>query len=165
MYSIGYVLKPQGVKGEIKVEPTSGNPERFKKLKTIKINNTQQKAYSIEHMRLSDRFVYLKLKDVNSRDAAEELRGKELVVEKNELMQLNPGEYFIHDLLGCEVETEEGRHLGKLADILQNSSNDIYIVRDGEGHEVLLPATSDVIKQVDLEGKKIIVHLIDGLID
>jgi len=165
MYIVGYVLKPHGIKGEVKINPVSPRLERFKYLNRIHIRKDSVKTYSIEHLRITGGFVYLKFHQINSRTDAEELRGCEVLINDSQLINLEEDEYFVHDLIGCVVKTEDGQTLGILTDIWQNSSNDVYVVRNKMGREILLPAIKDVLKSVEIENKKIIVHILDGLID
>lgn len=166
MYLIGYVLKPQGVRGEIKVSPLSDNPERFHQLDTVQIKiNHIDKAYLVESVRIADRFVFLKLNGVNTRDEAADLRGAEILVGKNGLVHPSEDEYFIHDLVGCRVYSENGDLIGSLSEVLQLSSNDVWVVINKEKNEILIPAIKEVIKQVDVKERKITIHVIEGLLD
>ena len=165
MYVVGQVLKPQGIKGEIKVKSVSPDPKRFKTLKKIYIQKENLETYSIESVRISNKFVFLKLSEINNREDTEKLRGCDILIEESDLINLLPGEYFIHDLIGCQVVTEEGLKVGELIDVSQYSSNDVYVVKNEAGEEVLIPAIKEVIRQVDIVQKKIIVNLLEGLID
>jgi len=165
MYVVGQVLKPQGVKGEIKIKSISSDPKRFKKLKKIYIQKEKFTSYSIESVRISNKFVFLKLLGINNREDTEILRGCDILIDESDLIDLSPGEYFIHDLIGCQVVSEDGLELGELIDVSQFSSNDVYVVKDEAGKEILIPATKEVIKQVDLDQKKILIHLLEGLLD
>lgn len=166
MYLIGYIIKPQGVKGEVKVEPVSPYPERYKGLNSvyIQIANHNQ-SYPIENVRIADRFVYIKFAGINSRDEAEFLRDAEILIKGEDLIQPSENEYFIHDLIGCCVRTDDNEELGEIIDVVQMSSNDIYVVKNHSGKEVLIPAVKEFVLQVDLELKEIRVHLLEGLID
>lgn len=165
MYVVGYVLKPHGIKGEVKINPVSPRLERFKYLKKIYLKKDSVKTHSIQHVRIAGGILYLKFCGINSRSEAEDLRGSEILIDKDQLIDLEKDEYFVHDLIGCVVETEGGQVLGVVTDVWQNSSNDIYVVRDQAGKEILLPAIKEVLKSVKIESKKIIVHIMDGLID
>ena len=166
MYLIGYILKPQGIKGEVKVEPVSPYPERYKKLNSVYIQiANQNQSYPIENVRIADRFVYIKFAGINSRDEAEFLRDAEILIEGEDLIQPSENEYFVHDLIGCCVRTDDNEELGKIIDVVQMSSNDIYVVKNHSGKEVLIPAVKEFVLQVDLELKEIRVHLLEGLID
>ena len=165
MYVVGQVLKPQGIKGEIKVKSISSTPERFKKLKKIYIQKENLLTFSIESVRISNKFVFLKLLGINNREDTEILRGCDILIDESDLIDLLPGDYFVHDLIGCRVVTEDGLKLGELIDVSQYSSNDVYVVKNEAGVEILLPATKEVIKQVNVDQKQIIVHLLEGLLD
>ena len=165
MYVVGQVLKPQGIKGEIKVKSISSTPERFKKLKKIYIQKGNLLTFSIESVRISNKFVFLKFLGINNREDTEILRGCDILIDETDLIDLLPGDYFVHDLIGCRVVTEDGLKLGELIDVSQYSSNDVYVVKNEAGVEILLPATKEVIKQVNIDQKQIIVHLLEGLLD
>lgn len=165
MYVVGKVLKPQGIKGEIKIKSVSPNPQRFKTLKKVFIKKETLKTYSIESVRVSDKFVFLKLLGINNREESEILRGCDILIDKSELIDLVANEYFVHDLIGCRVVTEDGLILGELIDVAQYSSNDVYVVKNDVGKEILIPAAKEVIKQVDITNKQIKVHLLEGLLD
>ena len=165
MYVVGQVLKPQGIKGEIKVNSISPNPERFKSLKKIYIQKENLDTYSIESVRISNKFVFLKLLGINNREDTETLRGCDILIDESDLIKLSPGEYFVHEVIGCQVVSEDGLKLGEVIDISQYSSNDVYVVKNESGKELLIPATIEVIKQVDIEQKRIVVHLLEGLLD
>ena len=165
MYVVGKVLKPQGIKGEIKVESISPNPQRFKTLEKVFIEKETLKTYSIESVRISDKFVFLKLIGIDNRQESESLRGSDVLIDKSELIDLAEDEYFVHDLIGCKVVTDEGLMLGNLIDVSQYGGNDIYVVKNDAGKEILIPATKEVIKQVDIQNNEIEVHLLEGLLD
>ena len=165
MYIIGYVIKPHGIKGELKVKSVSPFPERFKDLEKIYIKQEALNTYSIERVRIANKYIYLKLVEVISRNEAELLRECEILVEKKDLISLSADEYFIHDLVGCDIVAENGEELGKLIDVMQMTSNDVYVIRSQEGKEILLPAIKDVIKNIDIKTRKIKIHLINGLRD
>lgn len=166
MYLIGYILKPQGLKGEVKVESITPYLERFNRLDRVFLQLKEKKqAYSIENARVSDRFVYLKFAEINSRDDAELLRTAEVLIEEKDLIQPAQDEYFIHDLIGCQVISENNDVIGVLSDVVQMSSNDVYVVKNGEGIEILIPATKEIVKRVNVEQKQIIIHMLEGLLE
>lgn len=164
MYIIGYVVKPHGIRGEVKVQPISPDPNRFYQLKKVFLRMDVIQAYSIQKTRVSNRFVFLKLSGVDSRNEAEILRDCEILIEKEDLIDLPSDGYFIHDLIGCEMITIGGKTVGNVVDILQMASNDVYVVNDDSGKEILVPAIKDVIKEIDIKRKKIRVHLFEGII-
>ena len=117
----------------------------------------------VENSRLQKNMLILKLKDVNTMNDAEELRNSIITIKRSK-KELPAGTYYIADLIGLDVYTDEGNLLGKVTDIYNTGANDIYTVKTLEGKEVLLPAIKDVIKQVDLQNEKIIVHVLKGLL-
>ena len=149
---VGTILKPQGIRGELKVKPYTDAPEDFKGFKNLYLDGEQRKVLSV---RVGDGMVFLALSGVPDRNAAELLRGKDLELDRDEAPEPEEGRYYIVDLLGLDVVTEEGELLGKLTDIRQAAS-DIYTL-EKEGREVLFPAVSGVVKEVDLEGGKIVI--------
>jgi 16S rRNA processing protein RimM len=166
MYLIGYIIKPQGIRGEVKIDPVTPDPNRFNRLEKIflQIQNNKQ-AFSIEKVRIADRFVYIKFSGINSRDEAELLRNSEVLIEGKDLIQPEKDEYYVHDLIGCQVFSEDKEEIGVLSDVVQMSSNDIYVVRSKDNAEVLIPAIKDVIKSVDIQEKEIIIHILEGLLE
>jgi len=151
MYLIGYVLKPHGIKGEVKVECISPYPERYKLLNKVYLHNKSTQTYSIDNVRISNRFVFLKFQEINSRDEAECIRNSEILIARDDLVKLNSNEFFIHDLVGCKVITDQNEYLGDVLNVVQMSSNDIYIVKDRRGKEYLIPAIRDIIKHIDIK--------------
>jgi 16S rRNA processing protein RimM len=166
MYLIGYVTKPHGIRGEVKVEPVTPDPDRFNQLDKVHLRlKDSTRTYSIKKVRVSDRFVYIKFAGVNSRNDAELLRNAEVLIEEKDLIQPAQDEFFIHDLIGCQVVSEDKEHIGVLEDVVQVTSNDVYVVKKGDGTELLIPATKEVVKQVDIRQKIIVIHVLEGLFD
>ena len=159
-FEIGKIVNTFGIKGEVKVTPYTDDIEQFKKIKSIYVNNTLMQVQSAKFQK---NVVILKLKDVDDMTAAENLRNS-IIEAKRSKKKLPENTYYIADLIGLDVYTDEGNLLGNVTDIYNTGANDIYTVKTLEGKEVLLPAIKDVIKQVDLQNEKIIVHLLKGLI-
>ena len=152
---IGQIVNTHGIKGEIKVTPFTNDITRFDDLKEVYVKSKKEsKLYKVEGVRYHKNMVLIKLEGINTPEQADLLRNAYLEV----------GTYYIVDLIGLEVYTEEGKLLGKVDDIYNTGANDIYVIKDELGKQVLLPGIKDVIKNVDLEGGKITVHLIPGLI-
>ncbi len=166
MYTIGRIVKPQGIKGEVKIEIITSFPEHFLDFDELFIDiNSKLQAYSIESVRLSDRFVYIKFDGVNDRDEAEFLRNKDLLIPVDKLMQLEKDEFYIHDLIGMNVFNEKGTLLGEIVDVVSHKSNDIYVMKNLKNEEILIPAVKDIIQDIDKSARKIVIHAIDGLLD
>lgn len=163
---IGQIVNTFGIKGEVKVKPFTDDIKRFDKLKKINIEQkNSKKEYEIENIKYHKDMLILKLKGIDQIEQAELLRNSYLKIDRNEEEPLEENTYYIVDLLGLSVYTEEGILLGILDDIYNTGSNDIYVVKDSLGKQTLLPAIQDVIKEIDIENQKIIVHVMKGLLD
>lgn len=162
---IGQIVNTNGLKGILKVKPFTDDITRFEKLKTIYIQKANELIeFKIEKVRYSKNMVLLKLEGIDDINEAEKYRNFYIKIDRKDAIELEENSYFIIDIIGSEVFTDENNLLGKVIDILQTGSNDVYVVKDDKGKEILLPAIEDVIKDVDIKNKKIIVHLLDGLI-
>ena len=162
---IGQIVNTFGIKGMVKVKPFTDNIERFSNLEKIYIKNKSgQTEYKIQEVKYHKNMVLIKFEGIENPEQADLLRNAYLEVDREHAVPLEEGTYYIVDLIGLEVYTEEGKLLGKVDDIYNTGANDIYVIKDELGKQVLLPGIKDVIKNVDLEGGKIIVHLIPGLV-
>lgn len=162
---IGQIVNTFGIKGEIKVMPFTNDIKRFDDLEKLYVkSNKCEKLYKIESVRYHKNMVLLKLEGINNPEDAEKLRNAFLEIDREDAIPLEKDTYFIADLIGLDVYTDEGNLLGKVDDIYNTGANDIYVVKDELGKQILLPGIKDVIKKVDLDNSKIIVHLISGLI-
>ena len=158
---IGKIVNTYGIKGQLKIVPYTDNIKRFEKLKKIYIN---EKEYLIENVKYLKKLVILKLQGINTIEQAEKYRNLYIYIDKKDAIKLPKDTYFIRDLIGIEVYTNDGEKLGRIDDIFKTGSNDVYVVRNSLGKQILLPAISSVIEKIDLENKKVIVNLIKGLI-
>lgn len=150
---IGEVLKPQGIRGELKVKPFTDAPDDIKAFGTVYIDNI---PYKILSFRVGvDGAAYMGLRGIPDRNAAELFRGKKLEGAREDAPALEEGQYYIVDILGLSCETEEGEFLGIVKDI-KNLSSDIYTIEKA-GKSILFPAVKGVVKKVDIQNKKIIV--------
>ena len=163
--TIGEVVSPFGRVGEVKVRLETDFPERFARLKSVCLRSAggASNLYTVEASRYHKNQILLKLKDVETIDDAEKLRNTFVQIHPQDAIALPENEYYIHDLIHCEVVTEEGRLLGKISDVLRGSANDVYVVGKGK-EEILLPAVRDVVKKVDLSLKRVVVFLTPGLV-
>ena len=162
---VGQIVNTFGIKGEVKVTPFTNDMKRFDDLKKVYVTSRKDsKLYKVENVRYHKNMVLIKFKGVDTVEEAEELRNFYIQIERKDATPLEEGTYFIADLIGLEVYSDEGNLLGKVEDIYNTGSNDIYVVKDELGKQILLPGIKDVIKDVQIENAKIIVHLIPGLI-
>lgn len=158
---IGQIVNTFGIQGMVKVKPFSDDIRRFDKLENvyIKKNNIEEK-YIIEEVKYHKQMVLIKFKGIDKIEEAELLKNSYILINREDEEPLEEGVYYIVDLLGLDVYTDENVLLGKIEDIYNTGSNDIYVVKDENGKQILLPGIPDVIKEVDIENKKIIVHLL-----
>jgi 16S rRNA processing protein RimM len=165
--AIGQIAGVHGVRGELKVEVLTDDPHRFGLLKRVLIgpDGEEPVAYEMEGYRLHQKRVLLKLRGVDDRDQAGELRGQLVQVPMAEALPLGEDEYYEHQIVGLEVWTAAGERLGTVDEILYGVGNDVYVVK-GEGRrEILIPTIPGVVQQVDLEGGRMTVELPPGLVD
>ena len=161
----GQIVNTFGIKGFVKIYPYVDDIKRFDKLKNVYvISKKEEKLLEIEEVKYQKNMVLAKFKGIDNVETAEKLRQSYVEIDRKDAIPLEEGQYFIVDLLGLEVYSDDGRLLGKLNDIFNTGSNDIYEVKDELGKQILLPGIPEVIKEVDLDNGKIIVHLIEGLI-
>ena len=161
---IGQIVNTFGIKGFVKVKPFEEDVLRFDDLEKVYLKrNKELKEMEVEEVKYHKNMVLIKFKGIDRVEDAELLRNSYLEVDRENAIELEDGEYFIADLLGIDVYTEEGETLGKLEDIFNTGSNDIYVVKAEDGKQLLLPAISEVIKEINLKENKIVVHLLEGL--
>jgi 16S rRNA processing protein RimM len=158
---IGRVLGPHGTKGEVQLEILTDFPERFDVLRKVYLGDELQ-AVELEGCRRHGSGALLKLAGYESRDAAAKLRGQLVQVPIEDAVLLENDEYYLYEIVGLEVRTVEGERLGRVAEVIETGSNDVYVVRDGD-REILIPALSDVVTKVDLDSGQIEVRLPRGL--
>ena len=166
MFRVGVITQPHGVRGEMKVFPTTDDPRRFEDLDTVILDTGKEKRnLTIQSVKYQKNLVILKCKEVNDRNEVELLRKAELYVTRDQAVELEEGEYFIADLLGCKVVSDVGEDLGVLDDVLQTGANDVYSVKKKGEKELLIPVIPQCVLNVDIEKKEILVHLLEGLRD
>ena len=164
---VGQIVGTHGVKGTLKVKPLTDDIKRFSKLKEVYMTiNSELVGFAIEEVRYNKNMVLLTLHNIDTISKAENYRGFYLKIMRADSIKLPKDSYFIIDLIGLLVYNEENDELmGKIEDIYNTGSNDIYVVRnESTGKQILLPAIKDVVRKIDIENKKIIVKLLKGLI-
>lgn len=167
---IGQLINTHGVKGELKATALTDDPNRFNKLKWVYIdfggaNNESLKKYNIKGVKFFKQFVILKFEGVDSIEEAEKLKGLYMKIDRANAVKLPKDSYFITDIMGLDVYDENNMLLGQLTDVIQTGSNDVYVVKDSSGKEILLPALKSVVKEVLLSEKRISVIIPKGLLD
>lgn len=163
-FQVGIFSSTHGVHGEFKVFPTTDDVKRFKQLKTV-IMDTGKTTFEaqVENVKFFKQFAILKIKGYDSLNDIEPLKGSTLWVDRENAVKLEKDEYFVADLEGLQVVTDEGKELGILEEVLSTGANDVYIVKNSEGKEYYLPAIKECVLKVDMKKEIITVHMMPGL--
>lgn len=162
---IGVISSTHGIRGEVKVFPTTDDPARFKLLKKVTLDTGREELpLEIQGVKFFKQFVIVKFKGIDNINDIEKYKGKSLFVDREDAVALEDDEYYIADIIGMEVFTEDGKRFGTLTDVMETGANDVYVVELEDGKEVLLPAIKECILDVDIEAMKMTVHLMDGLL-
>ena len=162
---IGQIVNTNGLKGVVKVNPFTDDISKFEDLKYVYIQlKNELKKVKIEQVRYNKNQVLLKLEGIDSIEEAEKYRNFYLKTEKESQEDLGEDTYYIVDLIGLDVYTAKNEYLGKIEDVFPTGSNDVYVVKDNLGKQILIPAIADVVKKVDLNNGKMIINLIPGLL-
>ncbi|MCI6675996.1 MAG: ribosome maturation factor RimM [Clostridiales bacterium] len=166
LLQVGVITTTHGVRGEVKVFPTTDDPKRFKKLKTVLLDTGKEKReLHLESVKFFKQFVIIKFKEFQNMNEVEGLRQMPLLITRDQAVPCGENENFIADLIGLNVVTEEGEALGTLNDVLQTGANDVYVVKMTNGRELLIPAIRQCILDVNLDDGIMTVHLLEGLLD
>lgn len=161
---IGVITTTHGLNGEVKVYPTTDSLDRFKQVKRVILVTPKEKIETeITEARFFKNLAIVKFAAFDNVDQVKNLHGTDVMIYREDGQKLEPGEYYIADLIGCSVVDEEGREVGILKDVLQTGANDVYIV-EKEGKEILLPVIPQCIKNVDVENSLVTVRIMEGLI-
>lgn len=162
---VGVITTTHGIAGEVKVFPTTDDPNRFKKLKKVLLDTGRgMEELSIVQVKFFKNLVILKFQDHNRIEDVMAMKGHELYVTRENAVKLGENENFIADLIGMEVYEENEDRLGILTDVIQTGANDVYAVELEDGREVLIPAIRQCILSVDTDSNKMVVHLLEGLL-
>ena len=152
---IGQIVNTNGLKGVVKVNPFTDDISKFEDLKYVYIQlKNELKKVKIEQVRYNKNQVLLKLEGIDSIEEAEKYRNFYLKTEKESQEDLGEDTYYIVDLIGLDVYSDKNEYLGKIEDVFPTGSNDVYVVKDNLGKQILIPAIADVVKEVDLKNKK-----------
>lgn len=165
-FRVGVITSPHGVHGEVNVFPTTDEPRRFSELETVLLDlpgGYQERE--VEHVKYHKNMVILKLSGISNMDEAGRYRKCDLLVTREQALPLAENEYYIADLIGLTVRSDEGEVLGTIRDVMQTAANDVYVVRGGEYGEILIPVIPPCEIHVDLDAEVVTVHLLPGLLD
>lgn len=166
MFQVGVITSTHGVRGEVKVYPTTDDAKRFKRLKEVILDTgKEQMILEIEGVKFFKQFVILKFKGFDNINDIEKYRQKSLYVTRENAVRLGRDEYFIADLIGLRIQDESGADLGVLREVIPTGANDVYVIDLTDGRELLLPAIKQCVLKVDLEAGFMRIHILDGLLD
>ncbi len=162
---VGVISSTHGVRGEVKVFPTTDDVKRFKKLKQVILDTgREQRPLEVEGVKFFKNLVILKFKGIDNINDIEKYKGKSLFVDRANAVKLKKNEYFVADMIGMQVFTDDGELFGTLKDVLETGANDVYIIDSEQYGEVLVPAIKQCILEVDVENQKMVIHLMEGLV-
>ena len=165
-FQVGVITSTHGVRGEVKVYPTTDDARRFKRLKEVILDTgKEQLPLEIESVKFFKQFVILKFKGIDNINDVEKYRQKSLYVARKNAVRLSKDEYFIADLMGLRVENEDGESIGVLKDVMETGANDVYVIDMNDGRELLLPAIKQCVLKVDVEAGYVQIHILEGLLD
>ena len=165
-FQVGVISSTHGVHGEVKVYPTTDDPKRFLKLKEVLLDTP--KGYmplKVEKVRFFKQMVIVKFEGYDTIESIQMYRQKGLFVPREQAVPLAEDEYYVADLLDMDVYLEDGELFGKVKDVMQSAANDVYIIRSLAHGEVLLPAIAECVKEVSVEENRMVIHLLDGLVE
>ena len=166
LLQVGIITSSHGVRGEVKVYPTTDDPRRFRRLKEVVLDTGKEKMnLEIEGVKFFKQFVILKFKGLDNINDIEKYRQKSLYVTRKNAVRLQRDEYFIADLIGLKVQDEDGKELGTVKDVIETGANDVYEVEMADGKSLLLPAIKQCILNVDVENGTMQVYVLEGLLD
>lgn len=162
---VGVISSTHGIRGEVKVFPTTDDPARFKQLKRVYLETgREQIPLEIQGVKFFKQFVIVKFKGIDNINDIERYKGKSLMIDREDAVDLSEDEYYIADMIGMEVYLEDGSFFGSLKEVMETGANDVYIIDSTEHGEVLLPAIKDCILEINIEENCMTVHLMEGLI-
>ena len=163
-FQVGVITSTHGVRGEVKVFPTTDDASRFKKLKQVILDNGKERRdLEIASVKFFKNMVILKFKGIDNINDVEKYKQSPLFVTRENAVPLGDNEYFIADLIGLKVSSDEGEDLGEIVDVLQTGANDVYIIKKKGMDDLLVPAIKDCIKEISIEEGTMLVHLLPGL--
>ena len=164
LIKVGIITTTHGLRGEVKVFPTTDDARRFLDLEEIILDTgKEKKQLSIERVRFFKNMVILKFRGIDQIDDAQKFCQKGLFVTREQAVPLGENEYFIADLIGLRAVSDDGEELGEVADVLQSAANDVYVIRKKGAEDLLIPAIRDCVKNVDPEAGEMTLHLLPGL--
>ncbi|WP_288175262.1 ribosome maturation factor RimM [Sporofaciens musculi] len=165
LLQVGVITQTHGIRGEVKVFPTTDDASRFRDLKHVLLDTGKDTlSLEIENVKFFKQFVILKFKGYDNINDVERYKRCPLLVERSDAAPLDEDEYFITDMIGMQVVTDQGEDFGVLKDVLTTGANDVYMIDHPSAGEVLVPAIKECILEVDIPGRRMKLHVMDGLL-
>ena len=165
-FRVGVITSTHGLKGEVKVFPTTDDPGRFRKLKKVTLDlGSEKRQLKVRKVSFFKQFVILGFEGLDTIEDVERLRGKDLLVDRKDAIALPEGRYFIADLIGLRVINEQDEEIGILQDVLETGANDVYVAVRPDGRELLLPVIDECVLETDQDAGYVRVHVMPGLED
>ena len=165
-FRVGVIANTHGIRGEVKVYPTTDDVVRFKDLKKVILDTGKEKIdLEIQNVKFFKNMAILKFKGIDNINDIEKYKGKDLLINREDAVELEEDEFYLADVLDAKVVTEAGEEFGVIADILETGANDVFVVETKEGKEILFPVTKECILDIDTEEKIVTVHILPGLLD
>ena len=166
MLRIGVVTRPHGLRGEVKVFPTTSDPERFKSCDLVfLVTKKEVLELHVESVKYFKKQVILKFKEFSKVEDVEAFHQCDLMVDREDAIELGEGEYFLYDAIGCRVVSDEGAEIGEIKDVLETGANPVFVIKTDAGKEVLFPVIDECILSVDTEKMEAVAHVMPGLMD
>ena len=165
LLQVGVITQTHGIRGEVKVFPTTDDASRFRDLKHVLLDTGKDTlSLEIENVKFFKQFVILKFKGYDNINDVERYKRCPLLVERSDAVPLDEDEYFITDMIGMQVVTDQGEDFGVLKDVMATGANDVYVIDHPSAGEVLVPAIKECILEVDIPGRKMKIHVMEGLL-
>ena len=164
-FKIGQIVSTQGLKGEVRVYTYTDEIDRFDDLETFYLGKDLETKWEVEKVRYKGNMVIMKIKGIDIVEDAEKLKNKFMYVSREESRDLEEGEFFISDMIGIDVYTIDGEHIGVLTEVLQYAANDVYVIKGAEDKEYLIPAIMKFVPTIDMKERKMIIDPIKGMLD
>ncbi len=165
-FRVGVIANTHGIRGEVKVYPTTDDVVRFKELKKVILDTGKEKIdLEIQSVKFFKNMAILKFKGIDNINDIEKYKGKDLLINREDAVELEEDEFYLADVLDAKVVTEDGEEFGVITDVLETGANDVFVVETKEGKEILFPVTKECILDIDTERKIVTVHILPGLLD
>ncbi len=165
-FNIGIIVNTHGIRGEVKIKPTTDEPKRFELLKSVMVDlNNTIKSYTLKHIKYHKQLIIAQFNELTTMNDAEGLKGGIIKIPRSSALPLEDNEFYVSDLIGLKVKTVEQEVLGKISDVIFTGGNDVYVVKSEGKKDLLIPAIKECVKTIDLTQKIMLVEVMKGLLD